>query len=55
MGAVAALLYLSRKEANKHAIAGIFDSPYYDLEELIDQVYKAETILPGFVVDIVMS
>jgi len=35
MGAVAALLYLSRKGVN-HAIAGIFDSPYHDLMDLVD-------------------
>lgn len=36
MGAVAALLYLSRKGVSSHAIAGIFDSPYFDLEDLVD-------------------
>jgi hypothetical protein len=37
MGAVAALLYLSRKGVNHHAIAGIFDSPYNDLMDVVDQ------------------
>jgi len=36
MGAVSALLYLSRKNVKKHAIAGIFDSPYHDLNDIVD-------------------
>jgi len=36
MGAVAALLYLARKKGNKCVIAGIFDSPFYDLNEVVE-------------------
>jgi hypothetical protein len=34
MGATAALLYLSKKGTEDYAIAGVFDSPYADLEEI---------------------
>ena len=55
MGAVAGLLYLSKKETQQYAIAGIFDCPFSDLEKLVDFQQKKKTILPGFVVDVVMS
>ena len=52
MGATAALLYLSNKEAQKNVLAAIYDSPYSDLEELINIQSKKRTSLPGFLVDI---
>jgi len=36
MGAVAALLFLSRKISHKNVIAGIFDSPFFDLEDIAE-------------------
>jgi len=40
MGAVAALLYLARKDIGKNTIAGIFDSPFFDLEDLVEEYSK---------------
>ena len=55
MGAVAALLYLSRKGVSQHSIAGIYDSPYSSLVDLVDNISNQKTILPGFVVDVVID
>ena len=52
MGAVAALLYLSSKNTSNHAIAGIFDSPFSNLTELVEATADKWTIIPGFVVDV---
>jgi len=35
MGAVAALLYMSRKTKSLDVVAGIFDSPFFDLEDIV--------------------
>ena len=55
MGAVTALFYLAKKNFENDILLAIYDSPYSNLEDLIDNEAKNYSLLPGFIVDVVMS